>query len=1199
MQECQRGRARLLGIQNASLRSPRSYPDIMSPENSKEKVETKISPKRVSPGKDSNTSHQQDSRTLPLKPIRLQTPLNNIVSVDYDPALFQMLKPLSLSKTCHFCGLHGARRCSQCRITYYCSVECQKKDWTAHSVICKPSDMLIIRKDQGDQKEHGERGAESKHQTERKEVQTVNRRQLFHHCEMEEFPSCDVCVLVSEEEFLMSVIEWHMLSMFLFFKRDVACGQCRVRYILSDPQTRPLECQGLVVEFSNPCHFYVQIYNTKSVESLLKMSTALNDIYRNPQNIQNGYTPAIGEVCVAKYSQDQHWYRVFVQDTEVSLKTAQVLYIDYGNQETVSFSDLQQMHKDLELLPPAAIKCSLANISAPSCGWTPECLLDVRKLLLGKPLAITIISCRAQEEMPSYGVDIFLPSGVNMDKLLVEKGYAFTEKGKSPIRNHNPPQELPHLEKAKELLDGKSENPSSESQTQTLKMIAVAVGNVFNAAITDIQSPDDFFCQQLQNAKDLAELMDSMSKHYKVMPASPNFVPAVGDMCSAQFTEDDRWYRASILKYTSHDSVLVGYVDYGNVEILPVSRLRPILPSMMMLPLQAIKCRLAGVKPPSEKWSKEATAAMMTLVANKIITVKVVAQSEFSLIVDLIDVSVNPELLISNYLIKAGMAVEKELTTSAKYHSLEDSKPNEDESLPLKWIELPIGRPVEVSVCVLLSPGEFYCQLCSDKDLSSLREVNRLLSQYCLKHQSKDYNPKHGELCCSFFSGDKNWYRAQVIKLIETEKAKVNFLDYGNVEEVAVDKLCKMPSQFLELPFQAVKCSLAGVKPIGNKWRRESCEKFQMCVAGLKLQAKAISKHEDGYSVELVDTKSSKLISDVLIAEGAAISDDDRKNRMSSGDSKSVHKISLPGTSPREITSNRYSANGEAPAVTDPSGRSILPIAKQTSSVEPVKDLSKESSVVNKMTLNQRQEDVCDNRQWKSIDLPLNEALQACVISVISPDLFFIFPKEIKADETRVQRLQRVLVDIAGYCNAERSGGRFTPSVGEMCCAQFTADGQFYRALVLDTSECAAKIIYVDYGNIETLPFSSLHPIRESSLVLPVQIVKCSLAGVTPVSEKWSAECIELLNSLILQKEVTLTVLGVNGGIYTVSLEQLHSTGLLNIAEKLVSEGVAQSTTPPSKGACKGPECCCHDILKRVEKLEEIIQQLLKRESIK
>ncbi|XP_063290250.1 tudor domain-containing protein 1 [Pelobates fuscus] len=1158
MQECQRGRARLLGIQNASLRSPRSYPDIMSPggavlygrphssnENSKEKVETKISPKRVSPGKDSNTSHQQDSRTLPLKPIRLQTPLNNIVSVDYDPALFQMLKPLSLSKTCHFCGLHGARRCSQCRITYYCSVECQKKDWTAHSVICKPSDI----KDQAF-------------------CRSVNDKTS---------PKVESPAVHSFQE------------------RKVTFSDLRKSEIQEEAQF-----EGLVVEFSNPCHFYVQIYNTKSVESLLKMSTALNDLYRNPQNIQNGYTPAIGEVCVAKYSQDQHWYRVFVQDTEVVLKTAQVLYIDYGNQETVSFSDLQQMHKDLELLPPAAIQCSLANLSAPSCGWTPECLLDIRKLLLGKPLAITIISRRAQEEMPSYGVDIFLPSGVNMAKLLVEKGYAFTEKGKSPIRNHNPPQELPHLEKAKELLDGKSENPSNESQpqTQTLKMIAVAVGNVFNAAITDIQSPDDFFCQQLQNAKDLAELMDSMSKHYKVMPASPSFVPAVGDMCSAQFTEDDRWYRASILKYTSQDSVLVGYVDYGNVEILPVSRLRPILPSMMMLPLQAIKCSLAGVKPPSETWSKEATAAMMTLVANKIITVKVVAQSEFSLIVDLIDVSVNPELLISNYLIKAGMAVEKE-TTSAKSHSLEDSKPNAVDSLPLEWIELPIGRPVEVAVCVLLSPGEFYCQLCSEKDLSSLREVNRLLSQYCLKHKSKDYNPKQGELCCSFFSGDKNWYRAQVIKLIETEKAKVNFLDYGNVEEVAVDKLCKMPSQFLELPFQAVKCSLAGVKPIGKNWRRESCEKFQMCVAGLKLQAKAVSKHEDGYSVELVDTKSSKLISNVLIAEGAAISDDDRENRMSSGDSKSVHKISVPDTSPRKITSNRYSANGEAPAVTDPSGSSILPVTKQTSPVEPVKDLSKESSVVNKMTLNQRQEDACDNRQWKSIDLPLNEALQACVISVISPDLFFIFPKEIKADETRVQRLQRVLIDIAGYCNAERSGGRFTPSVGEMCCAQFTADGQFYRALVLDTSECAAKVIYVDYGNIETLPFSSLHPIRESSLVLPVQIVKCSLAGVTPVSEKWSAECIELLNSLILQKAVTLTVLGVNGGIYAVSLEQLHSTGLLNIAEKLVSEGVAQSTTPPSKGACKGPECCCHDILKRVEKLEEIIQQLLKRESIK
>lgn len=39
------------------------------------------------------------------------------------------------------------------------------------------------------------------------------------------------------------------------------------------------------------------------------------------------------------------------------------------------------------------------------------------------------------------------------------------------------------------------------------------------------------------------------------------------------------------------------------------------------------------------------------------------------------------------------------------------------------------------------------------------------------------------------------------------------------------------------------------------------------------------------------------------------------------------------------------------------------------------------------------------------------------------------------------------------------------------------------------------KVLYVDYGNIETLPFSRVQPISTSHLELPFQIIKCSLEG--------------------------------------------------------------------------------------------------------
>ena len=73
-----------------------------------------------------------------------------------------------------------------------------------------------------------------------------------------------------------------------------------------------------------------------------------------------------------------------------------------------------------------------------------------------------------------------------------------------------------------------------------------------------------------------------------------------GIFCCAQFTEDDAWYRARITEMKTQGDTPqahVIYVDFGNNEILPVSRLRMLRREHAELPMIAVLCALDGALP--------------------------------------------------------------------------------------------------------------------------------------------------------------------------------------------------------------------------------------------------------------------------------------------------------------------------------------------------------------------------------------------------------------------------------------------------------------------------------------------------------------------------------------------------------------------------------------------------------------------------
>ena len=72
---------------------------------------------------------------------------------------------------------------------------------------------------------------------------------------------------------------------------------------------------------------------------------------------------------VAKFS-DGEWYRAKVRKSSAVKKEAQVTFIDYGNQDTVGFSDIRPLEEKFKSLPGQAhdARMRLAPPSTPSVG---------------------------------------------------------------------------------------------------------------------------------------------------------------------------------------------------------------------------------------------------------------------------------------------------------------------------------------------------------------------------------------------------------------------------------------------------------------------------------------------------------------------------------------------------------------------------------------------------------------------------------------------------------------------------------------------------------------------------------------------------------------------------------------------------------------------------------------------------------------
>ncbi|KAJ6587021.1 hypothetical protein DFH09DRAFT_1430137 [Mycena vulgaris] len=144
------------------------------------------------------------------------------------------------------------------------------------------------------------------------------------------------------------------------------------------------------VRTANGLGFSVQILNTEGIAALEKLMRDFSLHHRSPSAAPN-FTPKAGDLVSAKFS-DGAWYRAKIRRASAIKKEAEVTFYDYGNQDTVAFSNIRPLDQKFRSLPGQAheARLSFVKLVGPESEYYPEAIERFRSLCEGRKLVANI-----------------------------------------------------------------------------------------------------------------------------------------------------------------------------------------------------------------------------------------------------------------------------------------------------------------------------------------------------------------------------------------------------------------------------------------------------------------------------------------------------------------------------------------------------------------------------------------------------------------------------------------------------------------------------------------------------------------------------------------------------------------------------------------------------------------------------------------
>nr|KAG5696920.1 hypothetical protein BaRGS_015884 [Batillaria attramentaria] len=561
-----------------------------------------------------------------------------------------------------------------------------------------------------------------------------------------------------------------------------------------------------------------------------------NELLALHENLHRSYAGQVeklesfgeGQICCAKFSEDEAWYRaVVLKDLNDS---ASVLFVDYGNTDIVNKDNILKLLPGLNQ-PPFAYECRLQGVVK----WTEDQKKKFVAMTEGKRMNVRFLSSKAP-----YTVE--LTRSIELD--LIEENAP--QNGTAAVSGE---------EKSEKAAAESAPRFNGEASSAELATFPSQTPPGTGLGIVSHVDGEGIFFLQLHSEDETRETLSERLQ--EECESAESVKPVLNMACCAKYSEDEAWYRAVVEKVEAQ-AAIVRFIDFGNTDHVPFSDLKNVSAESLSVAPLAYCCFLEGC----ESVQDLVTEKLEEYTADQTLTVTFTSPAKLpphSVRLQLEDGSNVATLLLSsnnNTAAEGNLVEETEAASGVKNEGLGTGSEVKLEGSERKSSTLMVGRQ-KVTVGHMVSPSLFYVQR-EDQQSEVDKQLDAMFEHYSSLAEGDGLveHPTVGQLCASQFGEDGSWYRACIRSVDkETDTLTLFYVDYGNTEMVPASSVRLLLPEFETLPWQAVACSLAGVRCQGDEWTEEVKAAFSELIAEKSVLADVIAgSGEDGaYVVNLLD----------------------------------------------------------------------------------------------------------------------------------------------------------------------------------------------------------------------------------------------------------------------------------------------------------------------------------------------------------